>query len=147
MDLMFGVHWHLIVTPPLVQMEYLQNKEHFPFKTVIIDDSLQITLVKKKSKCHLEYFWFDYLYSFCSQLHGSYLFSLKIFHLNKGRTLPKGANEAQTLDPFIESGLAKTRVLFKKKKKQPTCFFWGGGFMGFFGFYWAFLGFIKFFNI
>ena len=29
------------------QMEYLQDKEYFPFKTVIIDDSLQITLVKK----------------------------------------------------------------------------------------------------
>ena len=28
-------------------MEYLQDKEYFPFKTVIIDDSLQITLVQK----------------------------------------------------------------------------------------------------
>ena len=28
-------------------MEYLQDKEYFPFKTVIIDDSLQITLVEK----------------------------------------------------------------------------------------------------
>ena len=28
-------------------MEYLQNKEYFPFKTVIIDDSLQIILVEK----------------------------------------------------------------------------------------------------
>ena len=46
MDPMFGVHWRLLVTPLLVQMEYLQ-KEYFPFKTVIIDDSLQITLGKK----------------------------------------------------------------------------------------------------
>ena len=30
-----------------VQMEYLQNKEYFLFITVIIDDSLQITLVEK----------------------------------------------------------------------------------------------------
>ena len=29
-------------------MKYLQDKEYFPFKTVIIDDSLQITLVEKK---------------------------------------------------------------------------------------------------
>ena len=28
-------------------MKHLQNKESFPFKTVIIDDSLQITLVEK----------------------------------------------------------------------------------------------------
>ena len=28
-----------------VQMEYLQKNEYFPFKTVIIDDSLQNTLV------------------------------------------------------------------------------------------------------
>ena len=40
-----------MVTTPLVQMEYLQDKEYFPFKTVIIDDSLQITLVEKN---HLE---------------------------------------------------------------------------------------------
>ena len=33
--------------PPHVQMEYLQKKEYFPFKTVIIDESLQITLEKK----------------------------------------------------------------------------------------------------
>ena len=55
---MFGVHWCLMVTPPLVQMEYLQ-KEYFPFKTVIIDDSLQITLGKKIiAKCHLEFSYF-----------------------------------------------------------------------------------------
>ena len=47
MDLMFGVHQRLMVTLPLVQMEYLQVKEYFPLKTVIIDDSLQITLVEK----------------------------------------------------------------------------------------------------
>ena len=43
---------------PCVQMEYLQSKEYFPFKTVIIDDSLQITLGEKKinAKCHLESF-------------------------------------------------------------------------------------------
>ena len=32
---------------PLVQMEYLQKKESFPFKTIIIDDSLQITQGEK----------------------------------------------------------------------------------------------------
>ena len=31
-------------------MEYLQDKKYFPFKTVVIDDSLQITLVEK-NKC------------------------------------------------------------------------------------------------
>ena len=31
-------------------MEYLQDKEYFPFVTVIINDSLQITLVEKKNK-------------------------------------------------------------------------------------------------
>ena len=47
MNPMFGVH----LAPfgdvlSFVQMEYLQ-KEYFPFKTVIIDESLQITLEKK----------------------------------------------------------------------------------------------------
>ena len=32
---------------PRVQMEYLQNKQYFPFKTDIIDDSLQISLGEK----------------------------------------------------------------------------------------------------
>ena len=32
---------------PSVQMEYLQDEKYFPFETVIIDDSLQITLVEK----------------------------------------------------------------------------------------------------
>ena len=34
--------------PPCVQMEYLQKNEYFPFKTVIIDNSLQNTLGEKK---------------------------------------------------------------------------------------------------
>ena len=49
MDPMFGVHWRiwrLMVMSSLVQMEYLQ-KEYFSFKTVIIDEILQITLGKK----------------------------------------------------------------------------------------------------
>ena len=33
--------------PPRVQMEYSQKNEYFPFKTAIIDDSLQNTLGKK----------------------------------------------------------------------------------------------------
>ena len=49
-------------------MEYLQDKEYFPFKTVIIDDSLQINLVEKN---HLESVWIHYLYSYCSKLYGS----------------------------------------------------------------------------
>ena len=39
-------------------MENLQKNEYFPFKTVIIDDSLQNTLVEKNAKCHLETFDF-----------------------------------------------------------------------------------------
>ena len=43
-------------------MEYLQKNEYFPFKTVIIDGSLQNTLGEKKNaKSHLETFWFHYL--------------------------------------------------------------------------------------
>ena len=43
-------------------MEYLQKNEYFPFKTVIIDDSLQNTLGEtKNAECHLEIFWFHYL--------------------------------------------------------------------------------------
>ena len=61
MDLMFGVHQRLMVTSSLccVQMEYLQKNEYFPFKTVIIDDSLQNTL----GKCLVSFgnFWFHYL--------------------------------------------------------------------------------------
>ena len=37
-------------------MEYLQKNEYFPFKTVIIDDSLQNNLGEKNAKCHLETF-------------------------------------------------------------------------------------------
>ena len=56
---MFGVHWRLMVTSsPCSNMEYLQKKEYFPFKTVIIDESLQITLEKKITKCHLEFSYF-----------------------------------------------------------------------------------------
>ena len=71
MDPMLGVHQHLMVTPPLVQMEYLekiQNNEYFPFKTVIIDDSLQNTLGEKKNtECHLETFDFiTCMYSYYS---------------------------------------------------------------------------------
>ena len=33
---------------------YLQDKEYFPFKTVINDDSLQITLVEK-NKCKVSF--------------------------------------------------------------------------------------------
>ena len=51
MDLMFGVSLVPYGDVLLVQMEYLQDKEYFHFKTVIIDDSLQITLVEKN---HLE---------------------------------------------------------------------------------------------
>ena len=35
-------------------MEYLQYKKYFPFKTVVIDDSLQITLVEK-NKCQVSF--------------------------------------------------------------------------------------------
>ena len=45
----------------------------------------------------------------------------------------------QELSRQFKTGLAKTRVLLKKHV------FLGGGFMGFFGFYWAFLGFIGLF--
>ena len=48
MDLMFGVHQRLMVTSSPCSMEYLQKNEYFPFKTVIIDDSLQNTLGEKK---------------------------------------------------------------------------------------------------
>ena len=48
MDPMFGVHLApFLWRPPHVQMEYLQKKEYFPFKTVLIYESLQITLEKK----------------------------------------------------------------------------------------------------
>ena len=67
-------------------MEYLQNKEYFPFITVIIDDSLQITLVEKKMPSVI---WnlFDfitYLYSYYSQLHEAIYFSYKYSILKRG---------------------------------------------------------------
>ena len=51
----YGEFW-LMVTR--VQMEYLQKNEYFPFKTVIIDGSLQntLTLGEKNAKIHLETF-------------------------------------------------------------------------------------------
>ena len=46
---------------------YKRMSTYFPFKTVIIDDSLQNTLGKKKAKCHLETFDFiTYWYSYYS---------------------------------------------------------------------------------
>ena len=75
MDSMFRVNWQLMVTPPLVQMEYLQKKEYFPFKTVIIEDSLQIILEKKKiAKCHLKFSYFSICtvtVPYYSPLHGA----------------------------------------------------------------------------
>ena len=67
-------------------MEYLQNKEYFPFIIVIIDDSLQITLVVKKIKSVI---WnlFDfitYLYSYYSQFHETIHFSFKYFIWTRG---------------------------------------------------------------
>ena len=57
--------------PTRVQMEYLQ-KEYFPFKTVIIDESLQITL-EKNYQVSFGIFLFPYLYSYRyhSSLHGA----------------------------------------------------------------------------
>ena len=47
---------------------YKRMSSYFPFKTVIIDDSLQNTLGEKKNaKCHLETFDFiTYWYSYYS---------------------------------------------------------------------------------
>ena len=75
-------------------MEYLQDKEYFPFKTVIIiDDSLQINLVKKNASVIWNLFDFiTYWYSYYSQLHEATYFSYKyVLHLNKGKTSPKGS--------------------------------------------------------
>ena len=47
MDLMFGVHQRLMVTSSPCS-NGIFTKEYFPFKTVIIDDSLQNTLGEKK---------------------------------------------------------------------------------------------------
>ena len=57
MDLMFGSRQHLLVTSSPCSngiFSYLQDKKYFPFKTVIIDDSLQITLVEK-NKCQVSF--------------------------------------------------------------------------------------------
>ena len=48
MDLMFGVHQRLMVTSSLCSNGIFTKNEYFPFKTVIIDDSLQNTLGEKK---------------------------------------------------------------------------------------------------
>ena len=37
---------------------YKRMSSYFPFKTVIIDDSLQNTLGEKNAKCHLEFSYF-----------------------------------------------------------------------------------------
>ena len=51
-------------------MEYLQ-KEYFPFKTVIIDDSLQITLEKKLVSFGIFLFLYLYSYRYYSPVHGA----------------------------------------------------------------------------
>ena len=84
-------------------MEYLQDKEYFPFKIVIIDDSLQITLEEKKKR---QVSFGIFLISLLVQLLFSTSWKLVIFLINilfeQERTSPKGANEPQTFDPFIE---------------------------------------------
>ena len=74
-------------------MEYLQ-KEYFPFKTVIIDDSLQITLGKKIiAKYHLEFSYFFICTatgSYYSLLHGARQFFSNI-PFEQGEASPKGA--------------------------------------------------------
>ena len=42
-------------------MEYLQKNEYFPFKTVIIDDSLQNTLGEKKKMPTVIWKLFDFI--------------------------------------------------------------------------------------
>ena len=65
------------VLPVLKWNTYLQKNEYFPFKTVIIDDSLQNTLEKKMPSVIWKLFDFiTYWYSYCTKLHGSYLFFL-----------------------------------------------------------------------
>ena len=51
-------------------MEYLQKKEYFLFKTVIIDESLQITLEKKLPSV-IWNFLYLYSYRYYSPLHGA----------------------------------------------------------------------------
>ena len=101
-------------------MEYLQDKEYFPFKTVIIDNSLQITLVEKiKNKCQVSFGIF--LISLLVQLLFSNSWKLVNFLINilfeQGEDITKGANEPQTWDPFIEwvNFMFKyTNIYFKK---------------------------------
>ena len=53
----FVVHQRLMVTSSPCSNGIFTKNEYFPFKTVIIDDSLQNTLGEKKNaKCHLETF-------------------------------------------------------------------------------------------
>ena len=59
MDPMFGVH----LAPygdvlPVFKWNIYKRRSSFPSKTVIIDESLQITLEKKIKKCHLEFSYF-----------------------------------------------------------------------------------------
>ena len=100
-------------------MEYLQKKEYFPFKTVIIDESLQITLEKKITKCHLEFSYFFICTATGIILHFTELvnFSHKYSIWTRGVCHQKVPNEPQTLDPFTEwlNFMFKyTNIYFKK---------------------------------
>ena len=97
----FGTFWW---RPLFVQMEYLQKKEYFPFKTVIIDDSLQIRPEKKITKCHLEFSYFFICTATSIILHFMELvnFSHKYSIWTRGGHHQKVPNEPQTLDPFTE---------------------------------------------
>ena len=83
-------------------MEYLQKKEYFPFKTVIIDESLQITLEKNYQMS------FGIFLFICTAtgiiLHFTELvnFSHKYSIWTRGVRHQKVPNEPQTLDPFTE---------------------------------------------
>ena len=99
-------------------MEYLQKKEYFPFKTVIIDESLQITLEKKLPSV----IWNSYFF-ICTAtgiiLHFTELvnFSHKYSIWTRGVRHQKVPNEPQTLDPFTEwlNFMFKyTNIYFKK---------------------------------
>ena len=62
-------------------MEYLQNKEYFPFKTAIIDDSLQITLEEKINKCQVSFGIFLISLPTCTAIILSFM-KLVIFLIN-----------------------------------------------------------------
>ena len=106
MDPMFGVH----LAPfgdvlPLVQMEYLQKKEYFPFKTVIANWRESANHPGKKiTKCHLEFSYFFICTSTGIILHFMELvnFSHKYSIWTRGGRYQKVPNEPQTLDPFTE---------------------------------------------